>query len=149
MNGGDSRNLAPLTTEEVDWWYARLASQRFAWAIDLAGRGIGVARLTHVDEASRRMDYAIGILAPDLWNQGLGTEATRLVLRFAFDELRLHRVGLLVLDINERAQAMYEKCGFVREGVVREGVLVGDEWHSDVTMSILEAEYRQASVQWQ
>ena len=41
-------------------------------------------------------------------------------MRFAFDELNLHRVQLTVFSYNERAIALYEKLGFQREGVYRE-----------------------------
>ena len=44
------------------------------------------------------------------WGKGYGYEVMQLVLRFAFDELNLHRVQL----------ALYEKLGFQREGVHRE-----------------------------
>jgi RimJ/RimL family protein N-acetyltransferase len=54
------------------------------------------------------------------WGKGYGTEAMRLALNFAFNELNLHRVQLSVFDYNERAIALYEKMGFVREGVYRE-----------------------------
>jgi RimJ/RimL family protein N-acetyltransferase len=60
--------------------------------------------------------------------------------------LKLHRIDLRVLAFNQRAIACYEKCGFVREGVVREGVFIAGEWQSDVLMSILEHEYRSETV---
>ena len=74
----------------------------------------------------------------------MGTEASRLVLAYAFEVLLLHRVELRVLAFNERAIACYERCGFRREGVEREGAWIGGEWQSDVIMSILEQEYRAA-----
>lgn len=98
-----------------------------------------------VDQGNRSARYAIGIFDPVYWNRGLGTEATRLVLWFAFEELKLHRVDLRVLAFNKRAIACYEKCGFVREGLMRESVLIGGEWQSDVLMSVLEHEYRSLS----
>ena len=52
--------------------------------------------------------------------QGYGYEAMQLVLRFAFDELNLHRVQLTVFSYNKRAITLYEKLGFQREGVHRE-----------------------------
>ena len=66
------------------------------------------------------------------------------MLRYAFEELGMHRVDLRVLAFNERAIACYEKCGFVREGVEREGSRIGGERQSDVLMSVLEQEYRRA-----
>jgi [ribosomal protein S5]-alanine N-acetyltransferase len=49
------------------------------------------------------------------------------------------------LEFNRRAIACYEKCGFVREGIEREGAWIGDQWHSEATMSILEQEYRRSA----
>lgn len=74
---------------------------------------------------------------------------TRLVLRYAFEDLGLHRVDLRVLEYNDRAIAVYEKCGFVREGVERESANVAGKWHSDLIMGILEHEYRALVSTWQ
>ena len=142
MYGGDTGGLAPLTAEDVDRWYAALASQPHAWAAEVDGRCIGTARLHSLNEHDRRARYAVGIFQPALWSRGYGTEVTRLALRYAFGELGVHRVDLRVLEYNQRAIACYEKCGFVREGVERESALVDGVWYSDVMMSILEHEYR-------
>ena len=148
MFGGDERNIAPLTAGEVERWYERAAGDPLHWMIEFEGRCVGDARLHSLDRQSRRARYAIGLFDALVWNHGLGTEATRLVLRHAFETLGLHRVDLRVLEYNHRAIAAYEKCGFVREGLERESALVADEWHSDVMMSILEQEYREAAQRW-
>jgi len=56
----------------------------------------------------------------NLWGQGYGSEAMALTLRYAFDELNLHRVQTSVFEYNERSIAMCEGQGFRREGVYRE-----------------------------
>ena len=61
----------------------------------------------------------IGIGERDCWGKGYGTDAMRVVLRFAFVELNLHRVGLNVFEYNPRAIRSYEKAGFVEEGRLR------------------------------
>jgi [ribosomal protein S5]-alanine N-acetyltransferase len=61
-----------------------------------------------IDRNNRCARYAIGIFNPANWNRGFGTEATRLVLRFAFEELNLHRLDLRVLAFNERAIGCYK-----------------------------------------
>lgn len=146
MVGGDPRDCPPLTEAEVEQWYTRLCQEPLQWVIEYDGRCIGEVRLDSVEKGNRSARYAIGIFDPAYWSRGLGTEATRLVLQFAFVELKLHRVDLRVLAFNKWAIACYEKCGFVREGVVREGALIGGEWQSDVLMSILEDEYRSRTV---
>ncbi len=140
--GGDpARSRLPLTPEDVERWYTRHVREPLFWAIEVEGRMIGTAWLHSVDAQHRRARYAIGILAPEHRGQGFGREATHLVLGYAFGTLGLHRVELRVLEFNTRAIAMYERCGFVREGVEREGVRIGESWHSDVRMAVLEQEY--------
>lgn len=140
--GGDPRTSPPLTTAEVELWYHQVIAEPYHWIIERDGHCIGTARLHALDPENRRARYAVGIFSPNHWGLGLGTEATRLVLAYAFDVLGLHRVDLRVLTFNTRAIACYEKCGFVQEGVEREGAWIGGQWQSDVMMSILEHEYR-------
>lgn len=147
MVGGDP-HPRPYTAEDAGRWYRQAASEPFHWAVEAGGRCVGSARLHHLDPANRRARYGIGLFDTGVWGQGMGTEATRLVLQFAFRHLRLHRVDLRVLAFNKRAIACYRKCAFVQEGVEREGVLIDGEWQSDVWMSILDREYAETSKRW-
>lgn len=140
--GGDDRVLAPMTESEGEDWFRRVAAEPYYWVIEIEGRAVGTARLHHLDEPNRKAMFAIGIFDPALWGKAYGSIATRLVLTFGFETLRLHRIALRVLADNHRAIRAYEKCGFVREGVHREIEFVGGRWLSDLWMSILEDEFR-------
>lgn len=142
MVGGDPGTAPPLTPADVELWYHQITADFYHWIIETEGRCIGTARLHSLDPENRRARFAIGIFSPNHWGRGLGTEATQLVLAYAFNVLQLHRVDLRVLAFNERAIACYEKCGFVKEGIEREGAWIGGQWQSDIMMSILEHEYR-------
>jgi RimJ/RimL family protein N-acetyltransferase len=84
----------------------------------------------------------IGIGERDYWGKGYGTDAVRVLLRYAFAELNLFRVTLNVFEHNRRAIRSYEKAGFVVEGRVRE-VMRRDGRRSDVVyMGILQEEWR-------
>jgi diamine N-acetyltransferase len=72
---------------------------------------------------------------------GKGTEALRLALRYAFSELRLHKVYLRVLDYNERAVRAYLKVGFQIEGRLREEMFVDGRWHDLIYMGLLAREF--------
>ena len=148
MMGGDFRNMPPLTPEEVDAWYDRMVTEPCCWAMDNKGQCIGTARLHSFDPAHRRARYAVGIFNAAAWGFGLGTEATRLVVKHGFETLGLHRIDLRVLEYNERAIASYKKCGFVVEGVERDSALVAGNWHGDVIVSILEQDYHRLSKRW-
>jgi len=63
------------------------------------------------------------------WGKGFGTDAMRIMLRYAFNELNLRRVGLIVFEYNPRAIRSYEKLGFVHEGRIRGAILrEGRRW---------------------
>jgi RimJ/RimL family protein N-acetyltransferase len=82
---------------------------------------IGFVEL-EVDWPNQACFLAIGIGEPDYWGQGYGSDALRLALRYAFQELGLHRVGLNVISNNARAIHVYEKTGFTWEGATRQVV---------------------------
>jgi len=75
------------------------------------------------------------------FGKGVGTEATRLVVKFAFESLQLHRLELEVYDYNPRAKHVYEKVGFVQEGVKRDAAFLYDAYRNVIIMSMLETDY--------
>ena len=84
---------------------------------------------------------AIGIGERAYRGQGLGTEAVRLILQYAFTELNLYRISLSAFEYNSRALRSYEKAGFHVEGRVR-GALKRDGRRWDlVFMGILAEEW--------
>jgi RimJ/RimL family protein N-acetyltransferase len=84
---------------------------------------------------------AIGIGEERFRGKGYGTDALRLILRYAFFELNLNRVGLDVISYNKRAIRAYEKVGFKVEGAMRESVLRDGHKYDRIIMSILRNEY--------
>ena len=103
-------------------------------------RYIGNAGLHRINWRCRRAALGIMIGEKDCWNQGYGTEATRLILEFAFGELGLHRVWLDVDSDNRRARRAYEKAGFKQEGIKRDHMYYDGAFHDIVLMSILSSD---------
>lgn len=112
----------------------------FAVVDNASGACVGEAVLNNWDPPNRNCSFRIAIFAAGR-DRGLGTEATRLTVGHAFDALGLHRVSLTVFAFNPRAQRVYEKVGFVREGVQRDQLLWDGQWVDSVQMSILEDEW--------
>ena len=100
-------------------------------------RLIGFVALHSIEWNNRAALLAIGIGEPDYRGKGYGTDALRLVLRYAFDELNLLRVGLDVISNNTPAVRAYEKVGFVHEGAMRKAVLRDGHHHDRLIMGIL------------
>lgn len=108
------------------------------------GTVLGHTALFGADAHNRTATFAI-IIGPPHQGQGYGTETTRLMLRYGFTELGLHRVQLTVIGSNERGIATYLKAGFVEEGRAREAVFRGGAWHDLVHMGVLSREWSAAA----
>jgi RimJ/RimL family protein N-acetyltransferase len=81
---------------------------------------IGLFELDGIIWSHRTSGLSIGIGNSEHRRQGYATDAMRVGLSFAFNELNLYRVYLTVFSYNIAAIALYEKLGFIREGVSRE-----------------------------
>lgn len=87
--------------------------------------------------------FWIGIGGAENRGKGYGTDATRLIVGYAFRELGLYRVGLDVFGYNSRAIRTYEKAGFVRECVKRGELYRDGQRYDEIGMSILRPEWEQ------
>jgi len=87
------------------------------------------------------MFVGIGIGEREFWGKGYGTDAMKVILRYAFQELNLRRVALDAFEYNPRAICSYEKVGFVHEGRAREFLYrEGRRWDL-IFMGILREEW--------
>ena len=59
----------------------------------------------------------------------------------AFEKMNLNRVYLRVFENNSRAIRVYERCGFQKEGVLREDHYAGGRYYNTLVMALLKHEY--------
>ena len=79
---------------------------------------------------SRDAFVGLGLGDRNDWGKGYGTDAMKVMLRFAFTEINLWRVTLTVFEYNPRGIRSYEKVGFQHEGHLRGALLRdGKRWH--------------------
>jgi RimJ/RimL family protein N-acetyltransferase len=134
-----------MATEEIEAFFrARLLSDdAMAHAVHErpGDRLIGLTTFSALDADNGSALFHITIGEPDAWGHGLGTETVELMLRHAFVNLGLHRVGLSVFSFNERAIRAYEKAGFRVEGRLREAIWRDDQYWDELEMGILADEW--------
>jgi RimJ/RimL family protein N-acetyltransferase len=106
---------------------------------------LGIASLDVESWPRRDAWVAIAIGERANWSQGYGSDAMQLLLRFAFAELNLARVSLVVFGYNERAQRSYLKVGFKEEGRQRERIRRDNHRYDMVFMSVLRDEWLENS----
>lgn len=105
-------------------------------------RLLGETDLDITSWASRDAFVGIGIGDRADWGRGYGTDAMRLILRYAFAELNLCRVSLSVFEYNPRAIRSYEKCGFRLEGRRRSALLKDGKRWDILYMGILMEDWK-------
>lgn len=103
-------------------------------------RPIGSVYVRDIDMENRKGEFGIFIGEPDGMGKGYGTEATELMIEYAFKYLGLHKIMLRVYADNERAIKTYEKAGFVREALLRDEVYVQGKYRDIVLMAIFNDE---------
>jgi RimJ/RimL family protein N-acetyltransferase len=137
----------PFSLAQEERWFENLLNRLekgddVLLAIETAdGVHIGNIGLHSIDWKNRSTELGIAIGEKEYWGQGYGTDAIRTLLGLAFEEMNLHRVFLRVDIDNERGIRCYEKCGFHRDGTLREAIFREGQYHDQLMMSVLVSEY--------
>ncbi|MAG35061.1 MAG: GNAT family N-acetyltransferase [Dehalococcoidia bacterium] len=138
-------SLRPVTLEDEQRWYegrvGKPDSAVFQVYLRDGWRPIGTTGLESISHQHRTADFGILIGEQDCWDQGYGTETTRLMLDYAFNVLGLHNVLLRVYDYNSRGIRAYEKAGFKLIGRQRQALRLGGEAHDIVLMDSIATEF--------
>jgi diamine N-acetyltransferase len=85
--------------------------------------------------------FYIAIADMENRSKGIGTEATKLIMNYAFDTLNLNRVQLHVAVENEKAIAVYKKTGFEIEGTLRQAMFRDSKYHDFYVMGLLKDDF--------
>lgn len=145
---GLTSEVFPLSERSAADYFERLRTDEYrVWftiCLRENDRAIGQAGLLRMYHPWRTADLTMIVGETEEQGRGRGREAMELLLDYAFGHLNLHRVAIAVVGFNERALGFYEKLGFVREGVQRDGYFHGHRWHDFILMSMLEDEFRRS-----
>jgi RimJ/RimL family protein N-acetyltransferase len=142
-----TRAPAPYREGDARQWLASLPAQmRRGDALPLAvtdasdGSLLGSIELRMQAEGRAEFGYVIAAWAR---GRGVGTRALTMLARWAFDVLRLERLEVLAQPGNEASQALAQRVGFTREGLLRAHSLVRGERKDMLMMSLLRGELRE------
>jgi len=104
-------------------------------------RPIGTVGLFDINYRNGRADFGIFIGETEARGKGYGTEATRLILDYAFIALGLRNVALTVGEWNVAGQRAYAKAGFREYGRRRQCWMMGGRWWDEIAMDCLATEF--------
>jgi diamine N-acetyltransferase len=141
-------NLGIFDRESEETWVEETAKENARFEPSAAnftiydrsdGVPVGTCALFDISHRHRRAKF--GILLGERRGQGLGTEATRLTLDWAFNMLSLRNVLLEVYPWNKGAIRAYEKAGFRLIGRRREALLHHGRRWDEIYMDALAREF--------
>lgn len=143
------RRYRPINVRQEEEWIDKLNQTEHDLGVGIVIQQtdalIGCTGLMQIDFSNRHAGFGIVIGVEEEWGKGYGTEATRLMVQYAFETHNLNRVWLHVYDYNQRAIRAYEKVGFRKEGVLRQEMFRDGHYWDTVVMGILRDEWPRSS----
>lgn len=135
----------PLSIEQQQRWFEKHIddNRSFRFVIETEEDGaVGIATLVDIDWKNRRAEHGIKLANVERRTKGIGTDTVMAIMRYAFDELGLHRLDGSWFTSNKASIALYKKCGWKEEGVRREYVYKRGGWRDLVVVGVLDSDYR-------
>lgn len=136
----------PFTKEGHENWIRTMVDTgkvvQFILEEAAGGRPVGSVYFRDIDRISKKAEYGIFIGEDDAVGKGFGSEAAVFALRYAFEELGLHKVFLRVFADNGAAVRSYEKAGFVQEGYFKDEEWVGERYRDLIFMAVFNPSER-------
>ena len=96
---------------------------RLAVALRTTGELVGTAGFHSVSPMNRTAELAYD-LSPSVWGKGIATHICNQLVAWAHASVGVLRVQATVLESNAKSMAVLERCGFLREGLLRSYRLV-------------------------
>ncbi len=142
----DARVAAPRSLNQLREEKEQLqkSGTDFVFGVHLVAGGelIGLVEIDEILWTHRVGGLAVAIGRSEHRGHGYGTQACRLALDFAFDELNLHRITVTVFSYNTASRRLFERLGFQLEGVYREFLERDGQRHDMLLFGLLRHEWK-------
>lgn len=100
---------------------------------------LGTISLKNISPKNKSAEYAV-VVRKKAQGAGVATQATEELLKYAFEELELHKVYLNVLLRNTTAKKFYEKFGFIQEGISKDAIWINGKYETLIWYGIIKKE---------
>jgi RimJ/RimL family protein N-acetyltransferase len=104
---------------------------------------IGSTDLGWINNKDHNAVFGIAIGEKEYWSKGYGTEASRLIIEYGFDQLNLHMISSGAYAFNERSIRMHKRLGFREEGRRKEVNYINGAYHDHVMFGLLRREWKE------
>ncbi len=138
----------PYSLADVKEDIERSRKEGHPFIILVEDRPIGRIGLNQFRRRDRICSFYMFIGEPAYWGRGHAQDAAMTLLAYGFERWDLHQVELWTLADNNRALAMYRRCGFVEEARLRDRSFKEGRWVDHVVMSVNREEFELVHGRW-
>ncbi len=137
------REYREIGQDQQNAWYENSvlkdASIRMFSIVERAsGRLLGACGLCYINWVDRNADFSIYLGADDLYiDDRLAPDAARVLIRYGFDELGLHRLWSEIYAFDTPKQKLFDSLGFQREARFRQSHWSEGAWHDALIYALL------------
>lgn len=117
--------------EHLDWLHNKVETGQVVQFIICdrqTDKPLGSIYLQNFKEESRQAEEGIFLGEKEAYGRGIGTEAAKLVLQYAFETMKLHKLTARVLSYNQGSCKMHEKAGYVLESCLKDELFLDGKY---------------------
>lgn len=133
----------PLEQEKTEKWFDKNKDRtdRYDAVIVADGKPCGTIGLLQIDRKNCKAEYYIAMGETSLKGKGIATRASEMILDYAFNKLELNKVYLMTETENIAAQKLFEKVGFIKEGILHEDIISRRKYVDRYVYGICKRDY--------
>ena len=133
----------PISIVGTERWFDGHQGEetRYDGVIEADGVPVGTIGLLSIDRKNSKAEYYIAMGEVDYKGKGVAKEASRLILEYGFEKLDLNRIYLFTEVENVAAQKLFERVGFVREGVIRQDIVSHGKYADRIAYGFLREDW--------
>lgn len=115
----------PLEEGKTELWFEKNKERqdRYDGIIEMDGKAVGLIGLLSIDLRNKKAEYYVCLGQQDAKGKGVAKKASLLLLDYAFTALQLNKIYLYTERENTAAQALFERIGFEKEGLLKEDLI--------------------------
>ncbi len=136
----------PLEITKTEKWFNSISDRtdRYDAIIEADGVPCGTIGLLNIDNKNKKAEYYIAMGEISFKGKGISTQASKLLIEYAFSVLDLNKIYLFTESENIIAQRLFEKVGFVKEGLLRDDMISHERFVDRYAYGLTKSDYFQS-----
>ena len=135
------------TADFVNWMIPRMPEHDVLWVVRLKGEFIGLIGINDIERKVLAWEINNGNMGywfvPQVAGQGLATEVAQAILKFGFEELKLHKMSARVTVGNGASKRILEKIGLEKVGVQKKHFFRHGKWWDCMWLEVLNKKFEE------